>query len=251
MARLTPFGYRPGKSILHRLDARLKFFMVCAIGLSMVKAGPVAVAGYSVLACAGFKISRIPVIETCHALRFFFLLLFFVWTARALSDPGTPLFQWAGISVTREGLFSGLLMTSKFFLIMVTGLIFSSTTAIKDVKASVQWALAPVPLIPENRVAVMIGLSLGFIPMIFKQGGQIADARQARCANQIKNPVKRTIGLALPLIKKTFASADYIALAMASRLYSDDRTPPSFSPSGKEPAFILLTLVVVVGMLFF
>lgn len=132
---------------------------------------------------------------------------------------------------------------------MLTGLLFSSTTKPSSVKSAVQWFLKPVPFVPEKRVAVMISLSLAFMPVILKQAKAISDAQKARCADLQKNPVKRIIRLIYPLLRKTFLSADSLVLAMESRCYSDDRTDPEFTPSGNEIYFLAGSCVLALSLI--
>ncbi len=131
---------------------------------------------------------------------------------------------------------------------MLTGILFSTTTKSASVKGAVQWFLKPVPFVPEKRVAVMISLSLGFMPLILKQIKEISDAQKARCADLEKNPVKKIVRLILPLLKKTFISADSLVYAMESRCYSDDRTDPEFTPSGREIYFLFGSLLLSLSL---
>jgi len=90
----------------------------------------------------------------------------------------------------------------------------------------------------------MISLALCFMPVILKQAQEISDAQKARCADLQKNPTRRIMGFALPLLKKIFLSADHLILAMESRCYSNDRTDPEFNPSGKEREFFLGSILI-------
>jgi energy-coupling factor transporter transmembrane protein EcfT len=125
---------------------------------------------------------------------------------------------------------------------MVTGLLFSATTRSASLKNAAQWYLRPIPFVPEKRVAVMISLALGFLPLILQQAEETRNAIHSRCGNLEKNPVKRFTRLTLPLLKKTFLSADHLILAMEARCYGEDRTDPEFKPSGREAIFIITGL---------
>lgn len=184
-------------------------------------------------------------------IKLFLLLLFFVFLSRALTTKGDPFFSAYGLDITEQGLTEGVLVAFKFLLVMLTGMLFSSTTRSSSVKAAVQWFLKPIPFIPESRVAVMISLALCFIPVILKQAKEVSDAQKARCAHIRKNPIRTTMGLVLPLLKKTFLSADHLVLAMESRCYSDDRTDPEFNPSGKEKIFFLGSLALCACLVVF
>ena len=248
MAHLTPFTYRQGKSILHRLDVRCKFFIICLVSMSMLSAHLPACFFYFLMLLFFFKKAGLNIFATLSGIKYFILLLFLVFTARAFTVEGDIILSFYDISITKQGVGEGFIVAFKFLLVMLTGLLFSSTTQPSLVKAAVQWFLSPVPFVPEKRVAVMISLSLGFMPIIARQAKEISDAQKARCADLQKNPVKKIIRLVLPLLKKTFLSADSLVLAMESRCYNDDRTDPEFSPSGKEIYFLVGSFVVSLSL---
>jgi energy-coupling factor transporter transmembrane protein EcfT len=242
MAALNPFMFRSGDSSLHCLDTRCKFFLVSLVSLSVLNAGFPAC-----FVCLGtlvvfIKQIRLGVGETLKHLKYFILFLVFILLARALTIPGDPLVSLHGMTITRQGLYQGSLVATRFFLVMATGILFSATTRPAGLKNAVQWYLKPIPLVPEKRVAVMISLALRFLPTILKQAKETSNAIHARCGNLEKNPIKRFIRLTLPLLKKTFLSADHLILAMEARCYCEDRTDPEFEPSGRESIFIIAGL---------
>ena len=224
--------------------------MICLISMSMLSAHLPACFFYFLILLFFFKKSSLNIFATLNSMKYFILLLFFVFIARALTVKGDIIFSFYDISITKQGANEGFLVAFKFFMVMLTGLLFSSTTKPSSVKSAAQWFLKPVPFVPEKRVAVMISLSLGFMPVILKQAKEISDAQKARCADLQKNPVKRIIRLVLPLLKKTFLSADSLVFAMESRCYSDDRTDPEFTPSGKEIYFLAGSFVLSLSLVF-
>ena len=248
MAQVTPFTYRQGKSILHLLDARCKFFIICLLSMSMLPAHFLACFFYGLILFFFFKNAGLNILSTLNHIKYFILLLFFIFIARALTMKGDIIFSFYDLSITVQGLNEGFLVSFKFFLVMLTGVIFSSTTKPSSVKSAVQWFLKPVPFVPEKRVAIMISLALSFMPVILNQAREISEAQKARCADLQKNPVKKIIRLVLPLLKKTFLSADYLVLAMESRCYSDDRTDPEFEPSGKEFYFLAASVLLSLSL---
>lgn len=248
MAHLIPFAYHHGNTALHRLDVRLKFFMICLISISLVSARVWPCLVYGLVLGVCLKQSKTNIFQLLRTLKLFLLLLGFVFLTRCLTTDGYPLVHVFGLSITAQGIQAGFTVALKFFLVMITGLVFALTTRPSAVKSAVQWYLKPVPLIPEKRVAVMISLSLSFMPVLLKHFGKISDAQAARCGNLEKNPVKRIIRLVFPLLKKTFLSADHLINAMESRCYADDRTDPEFTVSGREPVFFLGSIVLAAGL---
>lgn len=248
MAQLTVFTYRPGLSVLHTVDVRSKFFIVCLVSICLLSAALPGCLVYALILFFFFKQTGLHLWATLKSLQYFLILLSFVFMARALTVNGDILFSFYGISVSDQGVGQGILVALKFFLVMVTGLVFACTTRPASIKSAVQWFLKPVPFVPEKRLGVMISLALGFMPVILGQAKQISDAQKARCFDLQKNPVKKIIRLGLPLLKKIFFAADSLVLAMESRCYTDDRTDPEFTGSGKEAVFVAGGMIVCLGL---
>jgi len=251
MAALNPFIFRSGNSSLHSLDTRCKFFLVCMVSISILKADFIAC--FICLAILVFFIKQtgLKVWEILKNLKYFILFLVFILLARALTITGDPIVTLYDMTITVQGLYQGGLVALRFFLVMVTGLIFSATTRPASLKNAAQWYLKPIPFVPEKRVAVMISLALRFLPFILQQVQETRNAIQARCGNLQKNPVKRFIRLTFPILKKTFLSADHLILAMEARCYCEDRTDPEFKPSGREAIFIIAVLTLWLLLFFF
>ena len=232
---VNPFAHRPGRSLAHRLDVRCKFLLVCALGMAIFNTGLWGNAIWLGILLFTLKRSGIAPLAALGYLKFFILFLVIIALVRALGSPGGHVMVkiWK-ISLTDQGIAGGILAALRFFLVMVLGMIFSATTRPVQVKAAAQWFLAPIPFIPEKRVGLMISLALGFLPQILTQLTETQNALAARCGHLEKNPIKRSLNLILPLMGKTFSSADQMVLAMESRCYREDRTDPAFSSSGQE-----------------
>jgi energy-coupling factor transporter transmembrane protein EcfT len=216
------------------------------MSLATLRGGPVPLALITTMV-AGLLISAaIRPLTLLRELKFFFLLVAMVFVSRSITTGGEPVISLWGIAATKQGITEGALLSWKFFLVMLMGIVFARTTKPSHVKGAVQWFLGPIPFIPETRVAVMISLFLRFMPLILKQASEVSQAQQARCFHLEKNPVKRLVRLMVPLLKKTFQSADSLALAMEARSYSDKRTDPAFIRSGNEPLTLALCLLILI-----
>jgi energy-coupling factor transporter transmembrane protein EcfT len=248
VADLTLFTFSAGTTALHRLDVRYKTVLMCMMSLAVFTSGPAGCLICFPVLLALTRTIGISLLRLVSQLKWFFVLLGIMVAARALTVPGTPMVSFSSLEVTQEGLARGGLVAARFFLVMMTGLLFSATTRPSDLKSAAQWFLKPVPFVPEKRVAIMISLFLRFLPLILAQAGQTADAVNARCGSLRKNPVRRIRFLTLPLLKKTFMAADRLCLAMDARCYTEDRTDPGFEPGGKELFFLAAGLVLCAGM---
>lgn len=251
MAKLTPFAYQSGDSILFQLDVRCKLLCTCLVSIAVAKAGfihlmIITVILFCFLSICGFKLPALA-----RELGYFFILLLFILAARALVTPGTPLItvDAMGMVITREGIWDGVMVCWRFLTIMIMGILFSSTTNPSSLKGAVEWLLKPIPFVPEKRAGVMVSLFVRFLPLILQKTEEVSDAQKSRCVHLQKNPIKRIIRMGVPVLRKVFTSADRLAIAMESRCYSEDRTEQEFIVSGSE-LYFYLSAVLLTGFIF-
>jgi len=259
MSSLSIFTYRYGDSFIHQLDIRFKFISLIIISLGILNSDFKGLFLYTLI-LNGFMIhSRLSFISLLKELRYFFILLLFVWIARSLSAPGTPIIKTeffekiqffidklVGSSLrlepTREGFHEGLIICWRLLLITILGLLLSSTSRNSEIRAAVTWFLRPVPFIPHKRAAVMISLMIRFIPVILNQAKEISDIQRARGIECRKNPIYRLIKFSIPLLRRTFEQADNLVIAMESRCYSEDRTEPLLISAKKDWAALITVI---------
>lgn len=239
MASPSLFEYRTGVSLLHRLDPRIKLALVCLFSLTTtVTQWP----GSLLMTCllgAGLSQLHITIFNLLKAFRFFILFLGIIILTRGLMVPGNPIVEIPGFCLSSRGLALGSLVALRFFNMMVLGLIFCATTRPSDLNAALQWIARPIPFIPEKRMGMIFSLSLRFLPLIFHQAGETADAFNARNGQTRKNPIKRTIFMGTALMTRVFCCADAAAMAMEARCYTDSRTMIPFKPCGREKRVFL------------
>jgi energy-coupling factor transporter transmembrane protein EcfT len=186
----------------------------------------------------------LPLISGVKELRYFFVLLLFVFLARVLSTGGVSLVEVKFISVSKQGLTAGFLVCWRLAFIVLLGFTLISTTRPAEIKAAVQWYLKPVPFIPEKKVAIMMGLILRFVPVIFDQAAETADAQKARCVQNRRNPVYRLIKLGFPLMRRTFERADDLVAAIEARAFTESRTDPELISHRRD----WVALLVISGL---
>ncbi len=249
MAELTSFSYQSGDSLLHRIDVRFKILfviLISLIGLNLYFAGLAILTslllGLIIHAC-------LSLISGLKELRYFLILLLFIFVARVLSTDGPPLMVFRFIRISSLGLYSGILVCWRLVIIVILGFAFISTTRPSAIKAAVQWFLKPVPFIPEKKVALMMGLILRFIPVIFHQAGEIVEAQKARGVENRKNPIYRLTKLAFPLMRRTFERADNLVAAMEARAFTENRTDSELNSHKRD--WICLIVVCFLSIFMF
>ena len=244
MAELSALGYRPGGSLLHGLDPRTKLAAVAVFALIG------AVASLSVLAVSGISIllalwrAGVGPRQWVRDLRVFWLMLLFLLAVRALTGSGPALVEVFGIGVTTQGLAEGGMICLRLSIVALAGIGVSATTRPSEIEAAVQAILRPVPFVPEKRAATILGLVVRFLPEVLREARLTKEAQMARCVEQRKNPIARLFLFAVPLLRRIFARADRLAMAMEARCYSVNRTGPTLC-AGKKDALCLVVLMLV------
>jgi len=128
MAALSLFDYRFGSTLLHRMEGRSKFLAFIILTPTVFGARPEGL----FLLSAGIVIppamSGLNPMRLLSGLRPLFLVLGFIWIARALFTPGEPLVSFFFGTVTREGVSEGALFCWRMLLVVLASVLYSATT---------------------------------------------------------------------------------------------------------------------------
>jgi energy-coupling factor transporter transmembrane protein EcfT len=171
------------------------------------------------------------------------VLLLFVLVARGLSSGETVLVRVGPLSLSAEGLAEGGEICLRLWFVALAGIGISATTSPGGIEAAVRMLLAPVPFVPEKQLATMLGLVVRFLPEVLQEAQLTREAQTARCIEKRKNPLTRLSLFAVPLLRRIFARANRLALAMEARCYSQNRTGPE-STAGFRDALAIGVLVL-------
>lgn len=247
MAGRLAFHYFPGSSPIHRMDPRCKLPAVLAITAGLLHMNTPALAAVSLLLGAGVVISRIPLRPLLDDLKVWGIFLVIIFLAQALFEPGPRIDALPWLPASRNGIVSGALTCWRLVLIIGVATLFTMTTRPRDLQEAVTWALSPIPFIPARRVALMISLTVRFLPIILDQADEIRTANRARLGDRRRNPVVRAKALALPLLRRSLLRAGEITLALYARGYRED-LPAHFKPVPKRDvamAFLVVAAVIL------
>ncbi|WP_042353683.1 energy-coupling factor transporter transmembrane component T family protein [Bacillus rubiinfantis] len=222
------FGrYVPADSLIHRMDPRSKltiiFLFVCIIFLANNWLTYTIIGLYTILMIG---LAKIPIRFLYGGLKpilwlvalTFLLQLFF-------TREGTLLVQWGWFKIYAEGLKMGFYISFRFFfLILMTSLLTLTTTPI-EITDGLEMLLGPLKKIkfPVHEMALMMSISLRFIPTLMQETDKIMKAQIARgvefASGPLKERIKAVIPLLIPLFVSSFKRAEELAIAMEARGY--------------------------------
>lgn len=224
---ITLGQFFPGKSIIHRLDPRVKLVLVTLFVVALFAAKGVLtyamVFAWLVYAVLSSKLSLKIFFRGLKPLVF---ILIFTVALNALYTPGETLWSWWIIKVTREGLVIAAYMLSRILMLVTGTFLLTYTTSPIMLTDALERVLGPLKKIkvPVHELAMMMTIALRFIPTLIEETQKIMSAQQARGADfespNLINRVKAMIPLLVPLFVSAFQRAEDLAIAMECRCYN-------------------------------
>jgi energy-coupling factor transport system permease protein len=153
------------------------------------------------------------------------LILFTLLMHLFLNKEGELLIQVGPLKIYEEGVRQGIFISMRFFLlILVTSLLTLTTTPI-EITDGLETLLGPLKKIhfPVHELALMMSISLRFIPTLMQETDKIMKAQIARgvefTGGPIKERVRAIVPLLIPLFISSFKRAEELAVAMEARGY--------------------------------
>lgn len=223
------FGqYYPGKSVIHKLDARFKLVLTIALIVVTFIAGNFYALGLVTVFTAILMIlSKIPVkmyFKTLKSIWFFIILtavlnIFFIRT-------GDVVLEFWKISIYDDGLKKAAFIAVRIVLLLVISSELTYTTTPTSLADAIESLLKPLSKIGINThtFAMMMTIALRFIPTLIEETGKIMSAQKARGASMddgsIIKRIKAVIPILIPLLASSIRRATELADAMECRCYN-------------------------------
>ncbi|KPN29587.1 cobalt ABC transporter, permease protein CbiQ [Halolamina pelagica] len=208
-------GYEPGDSLAHRLDPRTKLAVQLAFAAAAFAhtdpRGLAMLTGVTALALASARLSPVSVI---WGYRFLLPLL----AAAVLFELVTLGPPWIELEAAADP----LLASYRTLLIVAVAAGYVRTTPARESRAAVQWA---VPGKPGRLLGAGVGLVFRFLPLLRRDLAAIRDAERARLGDERSTRERlETVGAAG--LRRAFARADRLAMALSARCFSWNATLP-------------------------
>lgn len=228
MLKDVTFGqYYPADSFIHKMDARLKlvlcmlymvgiFFVTSFVGFAFITVFLIALIGFS----------RVPLKSVLKSVKgIIFLLLFTVVLNIFFNKSGNVLVEWKFIVITDEGLKYAAKMFLRLVYLVVGSSVLTLTTTPVDLTHAIESLFKPLKVIrfPVHELALIMSLTLSFIPSLIEETDRIIRAQKARGADfdtgGLVKRVKAFVPILIPLLVGGFRRAEELANAMNSRCY--------------------------------
>ena len=223
------FGqYYPANSIIHKMDPRFKILV--AITFIVATFLCKSAVSFAALLCVGLAlifISQIPIKTILHSIAPLLFIIAFTVVVNIFFGTGEQLLvEFWKIRIYTEGLWRALFMFLRIFvLITATSIFLTYTTTPMDLTDALESLMAPLKLIhvPVHVFAMMMSITLRFIPTLTEETEKIMNAQKARGADFVNGSlikrVKALIPILIPLFSSAINRATQLADAMECRCY--------------------------------
>jgi energy-coupling factor transporter transmembrane protein EcfT len=229
--------YKDKKTLIHSLDPRTKVFSVMALSTAIfLSQDAYTMFLYSILILLISITAGLEVKHILQSLKPFLTIFLFI------------LIMYVFFTPTR--LDFGLLTIWRFILLILVASILTFTTSITGMVTAIEKFLYPLRYLglSPKTAALLITLTIRFIPLLFMYAQRLKDARVARLGS-LKRP-KQIKLFFIPLIDKIFKSASTVSDALVSRNYSRERTtyfkPLSLKRMDFFSSFVIVFVISIV-----
>lgn len=250
------FSYVPGESFLHRLDPRTKLMSVMLLSIIVLQASAfeeiIGLSGIFLVFSLPAKLGISHHLRSLRPMLFFFLFLFIV---QSMFSGGERIFSMGMLGISYEGLWKAALITSRFILLILFASLLISTTSPAVLTLGIEKMLRPLPLsligISSHDLAIMMSISMRFVPLLHMSLEQILQAQVSRGMNMRRNPLKGLSSLVVPMIHSTLRMAEDMSMVMESRCYQGVYRTSMFELKMHKEDLLSIFIVVAIVTLFF
>lgn len=228
MLRDVTFGqYYLADSFVHKMDARVKLLLclLFLVGIFFV----VSFVGFlwlTVFLALAIGFSKVPLRSILKSVKGIIVLLALTAVLNVFfTKTGNLLWSWWIIEIYDEGLiFAAKMLLRLTYLVMGTSLLTLTTTPV-DLTHALESLLKPLRVVkfPVHELALIMSLTLSFIPSLIEETDRIIRAQKARGADfdtgGLVKRAKAFVPILIPLLVGGFRRAEELANAMNSRCY--------------------------------
>lgn len=251
---ITVGQFYAANSFIHDLDPRFKIvvsflYMISLFFIKNFLGFGVVLAFMSIT----IIISKIPLKYFLKGLKPIMMIIIFAFIINVFFTSGEKvIFSYKFITVYQNGLYRAFFMAVRLiFLISGTSLLTLTTSPIK-LTDGIERLLDPLKVIgvPAHELAMMMTISLRFIPTLLNETDKIMKAQKSRGADfesgNIFNRAKSLIPLLVPLFISAFKRADELAMAMEARGYrgGENRTRMKVLNYSKKDAMASIVVAI-------
>ncbi|WP_339253165.1 energy-coupling factor transporter transmembrane protein EcfT [Sporosarcina sp. FSL W8-0480] len=254
------FGrFVPGDSFIHKLDPRSKlifvFLFIIAVFLANNTFTYALILAFTLLV---IFISKIKLYFLLNGLKpILFLIIFTFLMHFIFTKEGPVLVDLKVLKIHEEGLRQGIFISIRFLVLVLMTTVLTLTTSPISITDGMETLLNPLKRIklPVHELALMMSISLRFIPTLMDETDKILKAQLARgsdlTSGTVKERIQAVVPLLVPLFVSAFKRAEDLAIAMEVRGYrgGEGRTRyRQLNWQGRDTLVIIVFIILVAAL---
>ena len=247
MDNITFGRYSPYSTFVNKVDARTKIFLLVTLMVmiffkfSLWSTAIIFSALYLVLFIVLMLISKVSLLDLFKSLKsMWFLLIFLVVIYIFLPNPNysdrIAFYLW-NYGVHWDAIYQSIYIFLRLIIILMMTMILTSTTKPMDLTYGFEWYMTPLKVIrfPVHEIAMILSITLRFIPTLLEETKRIKKAQESRGADfdgwNIFKKVGQIVSLIIPLFVSAIDRSEELSNAMEVKGYD---------PRGKRTRYHLL-----------
>ena len=259
---ITLGQFFPGYSVIHKLDPRTKIILSVLFIITVFLANnPLTLIFLSIITVLMIILSRISAKVIFKSIKPLVFILAFtaVLNLFLTKGVGEPLVEIWVIRIYEEGIVRASFMFVRVIIFILSStVLLTYTTSPISLTDGIESLLSPLKKIkvPVHSFAMMMSITLRFIPILVEETEKIMNAQKSRGADfssgGIIKRAKALIPILIPLLASSFNRADELATAMECRCYRGDKNRTKLVKLEYKArdiawllSFVLITTVVV------
>lgn len=226
---ITLGQYYPTRSVIHKLDPRVKIVLTLFIMVMLFTAkGVFSYVLVALFIILSIMLSRVPAHFIFRGLKPLWFIAVFTAAINIFLTDGEIWFKIGFLKATYEGLNMAVMMVVRLMLLVTVTTLLTLTTSPIMLTDGIESLLKPLKKIkfPAHELAMMMTIALRFIPTLIEETDKIIKAQSARGADftsgSLFKRVKAMVPILIPLFISAFRRADELAVAMECRCYRGD-----------------------------
>lgn len=258
LSDITIGQYFPGKSVIHKMDARMKIILTFVLIISLfVCKNFASLLLVTIFIISIIAISKIPFKTISKSIKPLGIIIAITSVLNLFYGEGDPLFTIFGLKITLDGICTAIFMAIRIILLVVVGSMLTYTTSPTDITDALERLMKPLKYIKidVHTIAMTMTIALRFIPTLIEEIDKIMSAQKSRGAQldsgNLIQRAKALIPILIPLFISSFRRANELAYAMECRCYrgGEGRTKMKVVKMEKRDYLSLLVVVVFIALI--
>lgn len=185
LSDVTMGQFFPGKSVMHRLDPRIKMCLtVYFIVLIFCSKNFVTLGATILMSLLGVVLSKVPLKLYLKSMKPILFIVVFTGVLNLFYGTGDPIFTLGFIHITRNGIVNSIMIAVRIVVLILISSILTFTTSPTQLTDAIERLLKPLALlhVPVHEFAMMMTIALRFVPTLLEETEKImAGAEGPRC----------------------------------------------------------------------